>query len=245
VGDDELLGLLAQAADAVAEALGRLEDWSAPGKRPGQYGLDLVADAAVLEVLDAAGVGVLSEESGRHRPEAELTVVVDPVDGSTNASRRLPWYATSLCAVDGEGPRAALVVNQATGERYQALRGAGAFRDGQPIQPSGSDGLTGAIVAVSGWPAQPVGWGQFRALGAAALELCAVADGRLDAFVADARHPLAPWDYLGGLLVCAEAGAAVPPWETTVTLEPGARRPVCCAASGLLRGALGRALGLP
>lgn len=240
--DGELLDLLEETARAVGRALAEVTEPARPGGRPGQYALDLVADAAALAVLDRAGVGVLSEESGRHRPGQDLTVVLDPVDGSTNAAHRLPWYATSLCVLDHQGPRVALVVNQATGERYHALRGAGAFRDGQRIGPSATTELVDAVVGISGWPGGTAGWGQFRALGAAALELCAVADGRLDAFLAGPRHPLAPWDYLGGLLVCAEAGAAVPAWAEVVTLEHGARRAVCCAATPELRTGLVRAL---
>src|SRR5690348_8811458 len=112
---DQLLALLDETADAVAAALGHQEDWGPAGTRPGQYRSDLTADAAALEVLDRAGVGVLSEESGRHRPDAAVTVVVDPLDGSTNASRHIPWFATSLCAVDAEGPAAAVVVDLVSG----------------------------------------------------------------------------------------------------------------------------------
>lgn len=60
------------------------------GDRSGQYRLDLVADADVVDSLLASGYNVLSEESGFHDQGASLTVVVDPVDGSTNASRGLP-----------------------------------------------------------------------------------------------------------------------------------------------------------
>ena len=69
------------------------------GDRSGQYRLDLVADADVVDSLLASGYNVLSEESGFHDQGASLTVVVDPVDGSTNASRGLPWWASSFSLV--------------------------------------------------------------------------------------------------------------------------------------------------
>ena len=116
--------------------MSQLDDWSLAGTRAGQYRSDLAADAAALEVLEPAGVGVLSEESGRHRPDAEVVVVLDPVDGSTNAAHGIPWYATSLCAVDGDGARAALVVNLASGDRFEAVRGGGARRNGASIVPA-------------------------------------------------------------------------------------------------------------
>ncbi|HET7486786.1 MAG TPA: inositol monophosphatase [Acidimicrobiales bacterium] len=204
-----LLEVLHAAAGAVAGVLAALEDWGPAGTRVGQYRSDLAADAAAVAVLEDAGLGVLSEESGTHHGERPLLAVLDPVDGSTNASRRIPWYATSICVLDGDGPLAAVVVNQATGVRYEAVRGGGARRDGMPIGASGCSALGTALVALNGLPPRHLGWRQFRALGAAALELCAVADGTIDAYVDCVADSHGPWDYLGGALVCAEAGAVV------------------------------------
>ncbi len=210
--------MLEEAAAAVVSALERIGDWGPAGTRPGQYHSDLVADEAVLAVLHRAGLRVLSEESaltepaGGARPVAGATgalAVVDPIDGSTNASRGIPWYATSLCVLDGDGPFVALVVNLATGSRYSAVRGEGARRDGLFIRPSGCRDLSSAIVGVSGYPRRYLGWKQFRALGAVALDLCAVADGTLDGYVDFGRDAHGGWDFLGGMLVCSEAGGAV------------------------------------
>ena len=207
--DQALLDVLDEAAAAVAEGLAGMTDWHLAGNRPDQYGLDLVADEAALAVLHAAGLSVLSEESGLTEPGRPLVAVLDPVDGSTNASRGVPWYATSICALDDEGPRAALVLNQASGWRYQAVRGGGATRDGRPIRPAGPTGLDRAIVGLSGLPAARPPWWQSRALGAAALDLCAVAEGLLDGFCEYGTEGLGPWDYLGALLVCQEAGVVM------------------------------------
>src|SRR5690606_10284076 len=164
--------------------------------RAGQYRSDLAADEVAVERLLAAGVGVLSEESGRHRPEREVTVVVDPLDGSANAHRGVPWYATSLCAVDGDGPLAAVVVDLVSRRRYDAVRGGGARRDGAPFTSAGVSVLGDAFVGVSGLPPRHLGWRQFRALGAVALDLCAVADGTLDGYVDCSVDAHGPWDYL-------------------------------------------------
>jgi len=209
VDDDTLLSLLHDTADAIGGALGDLDDWGLAGTRVGQYRSDLAADAAALAVLESAGVGVLSEESGRHRPDAPVTVVMDPLDGSTNASRAIPWFATSLCAVDDDGARAALVVNLVSGEVFEAVRGGGATRNGQPIRPSARTVLSDSLVGLSGYPPHHLGWRQFRALGAAALDLCAVATGMLDGYLDCSWDAHGSWDYLGGMLVCVEAGASV------------------------------------
>lgn len=233
VDDASLLDLGHVVASAVAQALVPVTDWAPAGDRPGQYAIDLVADRAALAVLDRPGIGVLSEESGLHRPGSPVMAVVDPVDGSTNAAHRIPWYATSVCFVDADGPRVAVVVNQGTGERYEAVRGGGARRDGTAVTPSGAHSLHQSVVALSGYPRRHLGWAQFRAFGAAALDLCSVADGRFDAFAVCGGGHLAPWDYLGGLLVCREAGATVvgTAGGDLVAIEPGARRGLVAAAS--------------
>lgn len=241
--DDQLLVLLGDVADAVAEALAGVTDWSMVDPSRGQYAADLVADAAALEVLDAAGVGVVSEESGRRRPDAAVTVVVDPLDGSTNASRGVPWYATSLCAVVDGMSRVAVVADLAGGRRYEAVAGAGATCDGVPIAPSTTTTLSKAFVGLSGYPAHYLGWKQYRALGAAALDLCAVADGTLDGYLDCSWNAHGVWDYLGGALVCAEAGARIVDAEgrDLLTLDPAERRTPVAAATPELRDALAAA----
>jgi fructose-1,6-bisphosphatase/inositol monophosphatase family enzyme len=241
VRDEVLLEVLNETVDAVRAALAALDDWGLAGTHAGQYRSDLAADRAALAVLDKAGLGVLSEESGLHHPERDIIVALDPVDGSTNASRGIPWFATSVGAVDADGPRAAVVVNQASGVRFEAVRGGGARRDGQPIAPCGQERMGEALVAVSGLPRRHLGWKQFRALGAAALDLCAVASGALDAYIDCSYDAHGPWDYLGGLLVCTEAGATVSDahGRDLVTLGHEDRRtPVAAATSALHREAL-------
>lgn len=236
------LTVLAEAAAAVQDALEGVADWGEAGTRAGQHHSDLAADAAAVEVLLGAGCGVLSEESGLHDPDREVVVVVDPLDGSTNASRRVSWWATSLCAVDAAGPLAALVVDLRHGTRWCAVRGAGAERDGEPILPSGCADLAEAIVGLNGVPAGHGGWAQYRALGACALDLCAVADGTLDGFLDCTTDELAPWDYLGGVLVCREAGVAVgdAAGRDLVVLDHAARRIPVAGATAPVAEALRR-----
>lgn len=234
---DALLELFVEISESIRRALDGIDDWHRPGERSGQYGLDLTADDVALRLLDDAGLGVLSEESGLRRAEQGIVVVIDPVDGSTNASRGIPWFATSLCAVDADGPSVALVENQANGTRYTAVRGQGAFRNGVAITPSGATELRRSIVGLSGLPPRWLGWKQFRALGAAALDLCAVADGTLDGYIDASPSAHGSWDYLGGLLVCREAGAVVTDAldRDLIVLEHDARRtPVAAATPELL-----------
>lgn len=236
-----IAAVLDDAAAAIAEALGATDDWGEAGTRPGQHHSDLVADAAGREVLVTAGFDVLSEESGHHRAGSPVTVVVDPLDGSTNASRGIGWWATSLCAVDEHGPVVALVVDLRHGTRWTARRGGGAFRDGVTIAPSGCAELGSAIVGLNGVPAGHGGWAQYRALGAAALDLCAVADGTLDGYLDATTDELGVWDFLGATLVCREAGATVvdAAGRDLTVLDHTARRIPVAGATGALAGELG------
>lgn len=235
-----VLGALTQAADAIEAALAATVDWGETGGKDGQHHSDLAADAAAVAVLVDAGLGVLSEESGRIHPERPITVVVDPLDGSTNASRRMGWWATSLCAVDAHGPLAAAVTDLRHGVRYLAIRGQGATRDDAPIQPTGCRVLGDAIVGLNGVPAGHGGWAQYRAFGAAALDLCAVADGTLDGYLDATTDELGVWDYLGALLVCREAGVEVvdAAGRDLLTLEHTDRRTPVAGATPELQAAL-------
>ena len=231
---DEILQVLHEAADRVVTAFADDIEWGPSGGREDQYASDLVADAAVLEVLDAAGIRVLSEESGLG-PGNGLVAVVDPLDGSTNASLGLPWFATSLCVVDDAGPWVAVVHDHGTGYRYDAIRGGGARRDGQELEPRVDVALGDAIVAVNGPPPPDAGWAQYRCMGASALDLCAVADGRFAGYV-DFDGGLGVWDYLGAMLICSEVGVGMVDahGRELVVIDHRARRSPLAATPGLL-----------
>lgn len=234
----EILALFDRLIADVADALSEVEDWGPSGLRPTQYNHDVVADEVLVSGLLEAGLSVLSEESGLvgGADSGGVTVVVDPVDGSTNASRALPWYATSVCAVDGQGPLVAQVINLATGDRFRAIRGEGVECDEFEIGSTSCTELSDAIVAFSGLPPDHGGWRQFRVYGAAALDLCAVATGTFDGFVdLDGAHGV--WDYLGALLVCREAGVPVVDRDgrDLVVLDHAERRgPIAAATPELL-----------
>ena len=209
VNPSQALETFHEAATAVAAVLTANTDWGASGRRDGQYAVDLDADQACLDVLYRSGYRVLSEESGVTAPDGAADdapiVVVDPLDGSTNASHGIPWFATALCLVDDDGPAVAMVANHASGDVYTAIRGGGAFLDGEPCRPNATTDLSAALVGVSGLPTHHYGWAQFRAMGASAPDICNVAGGVTDAFV-DMNDQHGVWDYLASVLIAEEAG---------------------------------------
>jgi len=203
------LSLLHDVADAVAAAFAAVDDFGPSGVRLGQYSLDVAANDAALQVLRSAGVGVLSEESDFEPGSTGEVVIIDPIDGSTNASRGVRYFATALCLVDEQGAATALVANQATGERYWAARGGGAWCDGVRIGPTDCVDVTDSIIGMNGLPPYPLGYRQSRVLGAVALDLCHVAAGVFDGYVDCMYEAHGVWDYAASVLICREAGARV------------------------------------
>ncbi len=244
---EDLLTLFDKTAVAIRDAVAPVRGADRRGRtdRPGQYALDLVADKAALEVLHRVPATIVSEESGiTGTANAPITIVIDPIDGSSNAVRDIPYWATSLCALDRDGPLAALVINHATGVSFRALRGKGATRDGAPLTPSTRTRVEDAVVGISNFPGRMLPWKQFRALGSCALALCDVAYGALDGYF-DTGSVHAPWDYLGGLLVCTEAGVKIVDADDRdlALADPSAKRKLVAAGTPQLLQSLRTAVG--
>lgn len=190
--------------------------------------VDRVAEDVVIahcERLAAEGARFLlrSEELGdREFGAAAPILVVDPVDGSINAKQGVPYHCTSLALLEGStfGDTVAGVVRNLAGRGvYSAVRGAGAWRDGEPLRPLAVALAPGGKVPVLVMEAvlsPPMilrqarlieRCGRVRLLGAAALSLCQAATGAASAVVAPGG--LRSFDCAAGLLVLEEAGALV------------------------------------
>ena len=199
---------------------------------------DLAVERLVRERLAdlRPGDAVLGEEAGGSGESGDgVRWVVDPIDGTVNYLYGMPWYAVSLAAqVDGESVAAA-VVEPASGRRWTAARGHGAFLDGRPLRVSSATRLELSLVGTgfayrverrAGQAAAVAGLlsrvRDIRRFGAASLDLCAVAAGWLDGYF---EHDLNRWDWAGGALIAAEAGAVVRLPETdggmTFVAAPG------------------------
>ncbi len=165
---------------------------------------------------------VLAEEMGQTRTGASHRWVFDPLDGTTNYAHGIPIFCSSLALeIDGE-PVVGAVYDPNRRELFTAERGIGAWLNGEPLRVSSSQTLIDAVL-VTGFPydirepgrmadliALFAGFlGEARAvrrLGSAAIDLCWVAAGRVDAFWEQA---LQPWDVMGGGLIVQEAGGRV------------------------------------
>jgi fructose-1,6-bisphosphatase/inositol monophosphatase family enzyme len=190
---------------------------------------------------------ILGEEGASQAGTSGLRWVIDPLDGTTNLLYGLPAYAVSIAVERAGRPVVGVVVDAARSETFTATLGGGAWMDGARLGCGRVDDLGLALVG-TGFSYEAARRGHqgavvagllprvrdLRRVGAAALDLCWVACGRLDAFY---EGGLQPWDRAAGALVAREAGAEVtdlaggdPSGELTVAANP--------ALAGSLRAAL-------
>lgn len=162
------------------------------------------------------GDSVLGEEDGARTGGSRVRWVLDPIDGTVNFVLGLPQYAVSVAAEFDGAVVAGAVCNPVSGELFHARRGGGAFLDGVALHGPRDVPLARAVVG-TGFGYQAARRARqgavvaallpqvadVRRLGAASLDLCAVAAGRLDAYF---EAGLNPWDYAAGALVATEAG---------------------------------------
>ncbi len=189
--------------------------------------IDLVAENALFQTLEEHGVSctVVSEDSGVRQigsDASQFFVTTDPVDGTTNAVRGLPFIDISIAVSKRpalESVETALVTDVLRDITYTAERGKGAYRDEKRIKPSEISTLGEAVVGVdfSTFKTREVvnklmrileKTRHIRHLGANALELCYVADGTTDAFI-DIRGKLRVTDIAAAQLVLLEAGGII------------------------------------
>jgi fructose-1,6-bisphosphatase/inositol monophosphatase family enzyme len=174
----------------------------------------LVVDGLARHRPDDAVVG----EEGAARPGTSgLSWFVDPIDGTTNYFYGIPQYAVSIGVADARGMVAGVVVAPELHETFTATRGGGAHLDGEAIAVRDETDLARALVGSGfGYASERRAYQarvmaavlprvrDLRRLGAASLDLCYVACGRLDAFF---EEGLNRWDMAAGELIAREAGA--------------------------------------
>jgi fructose-1,6-bisphosphatase/inositol monophosphatase family enzyme len=180
---------------------------------------DRAAEAVIVDTLRTRRPhdSIVGEEGAGHAGSSGLVWHIDPIDGTVNFVYDLPAWCTSVAVLDEHGPLAGAVFVPATDELFSAARGAGATRNGAPIRCSSATDVAMSLVATGFNYSPPTRRTQARRLaallpqvrdvrryGSAALDLCLVGCGRLDAYY---EEHLNSWDLAAGVLIASEAGA--------------------------------------
>ena len=170
--------------------------------------------------------GIVGEEDVAHIGTSGLDWVVDPIDGTVNFLYGIPAWAVSIAVVEGAAggdvggtTLAGVVVNPVNGELFEASAGGGARLAGRDLAVNTGVPLASALVGTGfGYSAERrreqtavllelmPHMRDIRRIGSAALDLCALAAGRLDAYY---ERGLNAWDHAAGALIAREAGARV------------------------------------
>ncbi len=224
-----MIEVATQAARAAGKLLVEMQP-RVTAREKGPKDLVTEADLAAQEVIRDILLGefpdheFVGEEDGLppiepHSGGSKCRWIVDPLDGTTNYVHKLQTFAVSIAVECGGVMQAGVVFDPIMDECFTATAGGGAFLNGQPIQSSDCTELEKTLAAASfstSLDPQSPEIARFvrmllecravRRLGSAALNLCYVASGRLDAYWATS---VKPWDVAAGVLIVQEAGGAV------------------------------------
>ncbi|SFV63455.1 Inositol-1-monophosphatase [hydrothermal vent metagenome] len=166
---------------------------------------------------------LVGEESHKGSYDFEKAIYIDPIDGTTNFIHGIPHLAISIAVWEGGLPVMAVVYNPILDEMFYATKDQGAYCNEKKLTVSTQDKLQQSLIA-TGFPYAKVDRGveyhwviesmtnllpyirDIRRLGAAAIDLCYLAEGRTDGFY---EIDLKPWDVAGGILILLEAGGEV------------------------------------
>ena len=213
--------------------------------------MDQRSEQLIVDLITAARPddGFLGEEGADRAGSSGVTWVVDPIDGTVNYLYGIPAYAVSIAARVGDEVVAGAVVNPVSNEVWSAVLGEGAWLDGRRLQLAEPPALEMALIATGfGYdPRRRTRQAEIlqvvlplvrdvRRAGAASLDLCAVASGRVDGYY---EQGLQPWDLAAGGLVAREAGAVVTGLRGTdagAAMVVAGRPPLLAALLGLLEG---------
>ncbi|MDR0786501.1 MAG: inositol monophosphatase [Gemmatimonadota bacterium] len=224
----ELATALAAAAEAAAILLSRAgaDQVREKGRADLVTAVDEASERAIRRRIDRDFPDDLfiAEEFHDEYVEGGRRWIVDPIDGTTNFVHGYPFACVSIGLVDDEGPAVGVVHAPFLGEIYHAVRGGGAFLNGERLSVSGVETLSASLLA-TGFPFKP-GKGDpagfmamvtemvltthgVRRAGAAALDLAFTAAGRVDGYF---EVGLFPWDIAAGALLVTEAGGQITGW---------------------------------
>jgi myo-inositol-1(or 4)-monophosphatase len=185
--------------------------------------VDRSIESAAREAITARWPehSILGEEMGATAGGAEITWYIDPIDGTMNFTRGVPFFAVSIGAARGNRVLAGHVLDPLRREHFRAMTGGGAWLGGERLGLGRARDIENAMLSMQtsergryllepGFMAEVHRrFQKTRKLGTIALELAYVAAGRVDLLIAGKHRPQAWWDIAGGWALVEEAGGVV------------------------------------
>jgi myo-inositol-1(or 4)-monophosphatase len=187
---------------------------------------DLSSEKKIIEIIQASFPEdeILAEESQKKTSLPDGRVwIIDPIDGTTNFAHTFPVYCVSIALWEGKEPKVGLVLEVANDELFTAVKGEGAYLNGESIEISPNNDPSSSLIG-TGFPYNNLDLVDnylklfkrmmekthgVRRPGSAAWDLCNVACGRFEGFY---EYGLSPWDVAAGVLIIQEAGGIVTDW---------------------------------
>lgn len=211
-------------AKVIAENFGKVQNSRVKGNAKGLVtSTDLKAEKAILEILkNESDYGILSEESGATVKSGELKWVVDPLDGTNNFARSLPFFAVSVALMKGNETLVGVIIDVPGQKEFYALKGEGTFLNGNKITlPEFEKDYIPMLFLNHGYA--ETDRDKFKKLahllasdfntlklGTTALELCYIAEGAVDGFICSGDEV---WDFAAGIVIVEEAGYVFTDWQ--------------------------------
>lgn len=211
-------------AKVVLENFGKSKDSRVKGDSKGLVtATDLASEKAILKVLSAeSDYEIISEESGTLNRCCGPKWVVDPLDGTNNFARSLPFFAVSVGLMDWNESLVGVIIDPVSQKEYYAVKGGGAYCNGEKIILPDFDSKYIPLVFLNH------GYGEadranfkklsdslasdynILKLGTTALELCYIASGAVDGFICSGDEL---WDFAAGIVITQEAGCIFTDWQ--------------------------------
>jgi myo-inositol-1(or 4)-monophosphatase len=184
---------------------------------------DLAAEKAIIDILLAeSNYEILSEESGTLHRNSGPKWVIDPLDGTNNFARSLPFFAVSVGLMNGSESLVGVIIDVVGQKEYSAVKNGGAYCNGEKIiHPKFDTDYIPMIFLNHGYA--EVDRAKFKELskrlasdfnvlklGTTALELCYIASGAVDGFICSGDEL---WDFAAGIVIAHEAGCVFTDWK--------------------------------
>ena len=218
---EEFKEIILKAGEILKEGFHSPKEITLKGKKDLVTEYDVKIEEFLKEKFKNFGYSIIAEESVKD--EFNNSIIIDPIDGTTNFAHKIPHCAISVGVYENKKPKYAFVYNPVLNEFYTAIKGEGAYKNGEKIHVSKNDYFQRALIG-TGFPYSSADNTEdldlvikrlhnilpkcqdIRRLGSAALDLCYVAEGKYEGFY---EINLKPWDVSAGILIVKEAGGMV------------------------------------